>query len=87
MASKRFACCVAEALLPRLCRLLVQASSHLQCTFLIKSSILLNEKNKRYQTGDSTPAGATAEVTTKLPKLLTKIFNPAMKITFPKIFS
>ena len=39
------------------------------------------------QTADSTPAGATAEVTTKLPKLWTKIFNPAMKITFPKIFS
>ena len=73
MASKRFACCIAETLLPRLCRLLVQDPSHLECT-LIKSFILLDEKNKKYQTVDNTPAGATAVVTTKLPKLLTKIF-------------
>ena len=86
MTSKRFACCIAETLLPRLCRLLVQAPSHSECT-LIKSLILLNEKDKRYQTVDNTHAGATGELTTYLPKLLTKIFNPAMKITFPKIFS
>ena len=63
MASKSFACCIAETL-PRLCRHLVQASSLLECTS-IKSLILLYEKNKRYQTADSSPAGATAEVTTK----------------------
>ena len=86
MASNSFVCGIAETLLSQLCRQSVQASSPLECT-LIKSLILLNEKNKTYQTADSTPAGATAKVTTTLPKMLTKIFNPAMKITFSKIFS
>ena len=72
MASKRFACCIAKTLLHRLCRLLGQTSSHLECT-LIKSSTTSKQKNKKYQAADSTPAGVTAEVTTKLPKLLTKL--------------
>ena len=54
--------------------------------YLNKSLKLFGEKNKKYQTADSTLAGTTAEVTTKLPKSLTIIFNPAIKITFPKIF-
>ena len=87
MASKRFAFCIPETLLPRLCRLLVQASSHLESTFFNQDFNTSQRKNKRYQTVDSTSAGTIAEVTTKLPKLLTKVLNPAMKITFPKIFS
>ena len=41
-------------------------------------------KKKKDHTADNIPAGATAEVTTKLPKLLTKTYKPRNENHIPR---